>query len=90
MSKYIDVNEIPYSEPGTVTETEIDSIPAADVAPVVHAHWEFIGLRYGAYEHECSRCHRSVCTSSSVKIENINAVYPYCHCGAKMDGKEKI
>ena len=62
--------------------------PLKEAEPAVHAHWELVGQTYNSYEHKCSRCHRAVFTSSAVKIENINAVYPYCHCGAKMDEEE--
>lgn len=54
------------------------SIPAADVAPVVHARWvsfldgdHIMPERY----YRCSRCGR---------VESRRQ--PYCHCGAKMDG----
>jgi hypothetical protein len=53
-------------------------IPAADVAPVVHARWvsfldgdHIMPERY----YRCSRCGR---------VESRRQ--PYCHCGAKMDG----
>lgn len=55
-----------------------DSIPAADVAPVVHGRWisfldgdHIMPERY----YRCSRCGR---------VES--RCQPYCHCGAKMDG----
>ena len=58
--------------------SEIDDIPAADVAPVVHARWvsfldgdHIMPERY----YRCSRCGR---------VESRRQ--PYCHCGAKMDG----
>jgi hypothetical protein len=54
------------------------SIPAADVAPVVHGRWisfldgdHIMPERY----YRCSRCGR---------VESRRQ--PYCHCGAKMDG----
>lgn len=59
----------------------IDSIPAADVAPVVHGRWisfldgdHIMPERY----YRCSRCGR---------VES--RCQPYCHCGAKMDGGEE-
>ena len=59
----------------------IDSIPAADVAPVVHGRWisfldgdHIMPERY----YRCSRCGR---------VES--RLQPYCHCGAKMDGGEE-
>lgn len=57
-------------------------IPAADVAPVVHGRWvsfldgdHIMPERY----YRCSRCGR---------VESRRQ--PYCHCGAKMDGKEVV
>ena len=57
-------------------------IPAADVAPVVHGRWisyldgdHIMPNRY----YRCSRCGR---------VESRRQ--PYCHCGAKMDGKEVV
>ena len=56
----------------------IDSIPAADVAPVVHGRWiSFLGGDHIMPEryYRCSRCGR---------VESRRQ--PYSHCGAKMDG----
>ena len=65
----------------------VNSIPAADVAPVVHGEWKpneiWICSSDGepvapvGVEYVCSRCGRS-----EDKME------PYCHCGAKMDKEE--
>ena len=56
----------------------VNTIPAADVAPVVHGRWisfldgdHIMPERY----YRCSRCGR---------VESRRQ--PYCHCGAKMDG----
>lgn len=66
-----------YENPEICTQ-EINSIPAADVAPVVYARWvsfldgdHIMPERY----YRCSRCGR---------VESRRQ--PYCHCGAKMDG----
>ena len=64
-----------------IIEEWIASIPAADVAPVVHARWEMKSedTTPGIYHVKkafCTRCGKS------------NKQYrpPYCpHCGAKMD-----
>lgn len=63
-------------------EFEIEDAPAADVAPVVHGRWisfldgdHIMPERY----YRCSRCGR---------VESRRQ--PYCHCGAKMDGKEVV
>ena len=64
------------------------SIPAADVAPVVHGRW--VGLEYDGYADgfpvydlwECSEC------GEEVRGEDVPDTHPYCHgCGARMDGE---
>ena len=55
---------------------------AADVAPVVHGRWiSFLGGDHIMPEryYRCSRCGR---------VESRRQ--PYCHCGAKMDGKKVV
>lgn len=59
----------------------IDSIPTADVAPVVHGRWSDAGFgelpKHAPYGWACS-----VCGGISFNNE-----YIYCpNCGAKMDG----
>lgn len=57
---------------------DIDEIPAADVAPVVHGRWEEIRDPYGKIEGWLCKCGREVKCKDN-----------YCpNCGAKMD-KEK-
>lgn len=54
----------------------INSIPAADVAPVKHGHWNVYSAKDCLYT--CSECH---CMPKDKT--------PYCpNCGAKMDGEE--
>lgn len=56
----------------------IEALPAADVAPVVHARWiSFLDGDHITPEryYRCSRCGR---------VESRRQ--PYCYCGAKMDG----
>lgn len=81
----------------------IDRQPAADVAPVVHAHWTIEDiytyelLSYGttAYEpvYECSACKRL--TESYLRLDEpimpVDADFPrYCpNCGAKMDERSE-
>lgn len=56
----------------------LKKIPAADVAPVVHAQW----IEDGSGIIICPECKRGY---------NLHAKYThYCpHCGAKMDGGEE-
>ena len=58
---------------------DIESFPAADVAPVVHGRWIYKG---DSDMWVCSRCGRSI----NADPEGIDL---YCyHCGAKMDESE--
>ena len=78
MPRYIDADKIPYSDLNLIIlpavfayKDDIDKIPTADVAPVVHAHWI---KRVGGY-FDCSNC-GAVSDWKS----------PYCpRCPAKMD-----
>lgn len=71
-------------------EKAINEVPAADVVPVVHAHWYI--LEYESLT--CSRCegfYYTGCDSTAEAKERLKeGIYPnYCpHCGAKMDGDE--
>jgi len=59
---------------------------SADVQPVVHAYWIHDGGGYDGRDdfYHCSKCGRTINMICGDKLEN----YPYCHCGAKMDGDE--
>lgn len=66
---------------------DIEDQKTEDVAPVVHAHWDF--KRTFGFEniYACSRCGRVLrCSLPQDKAEK---EYPYCHCGAKMGEEEK-
>ena len=56
-------------------------VPAADVAPVVHGRWEFLGPNRLIKGCLCGTC--SACKVRSKYIET-PALCP--NCGAKMDG----
>ena len=57
------------------------SIPAADVAPVVHARWEWLGPNRLVTDCMCGTC--PACKVRSKYIVN-TMLCP--NCGAKMDG----
>ena len=61
------------------TEYVLNSVPTADVAPVVHAQWEVMRDPYGEIEgFLCSCGHESLSASN------------YCpECGARMDGENE-
>ena len=56
----------------------------ADVQEVRHGRWMYCGKASG-HDHmwQCSECLRSEFTKHKNDIKD----YPYCHCGALMDGK---
>ena len=70
-----------YENPEICTQ-EINSIPAADVVPVVHGRWEYVPQTLNTLSQ--FRC--SFCGWWSLD-PSIDGAYNYCpNCGAKMDG----
>lgn len=64
-----------YENPEICTQ-EINSIPVADVAPVVHGRWIPFHSKISGDIQYCSACEIGFVAKSD-----------YCpHCGAKMDG----
>ena len=71
-----------YEQPELCTY-EINSIPAADVAPVRHGRWIDAESDDGCTVWHCSKCSYPIKTICGYPI------YKYCPmCGALMDGKE--
>ena len=67
----------------------IKNMPAADVAEVVHGRWCASKIRSIETVFYCSECKRTVTVGNDFFGEapqSVSAAYPYCHCGAKMDG----
>jgi hypothetical protein len=63
----------------------IDSIPAADVAPVVHGRWE---MRPTGMATDTGPEYKAYCTICNEPNKQYRP--PFCpHCGAKMDGGEE-
>lgn len=59
---------------------EVQALPVADVAPVVHGEW----MRYSrTLWHYCSVCLEDALMSKSTGTEVLSSFCP--HCGAKMD-----
>lgn len=90
MAEYIERETIKYEQWSVgplcaplmvVRKKAIDSIPAADVAPVVHGRWILptkLGHRYFDIPH-CSACDGVPC--------GVDENTKYCpNCGARMDG----
>lgn len=69
-----------YENPEICTQ-EINSIPAADVAPVVHGRWE----QDADGDWYCTNCNEVVAICESGRERTYRK--PYCpNCGAKMGG----
>lgn len=62
---------------GEHIDTIIKEQPTADVEVVRHGEW--IEITDDVYF--CSKCNRTLCFGGKSKDS-----FPYCHCGAKMDG----
>lgn len=62
---------------------EVSAAPAADVSPVVHGRWEWLGPNRLVTDCMCGTC--SACKGRSKYIVN-TMLCP--NCGAKMDGKD--
>lgn len=69
--------------------------PATDVEPVRHGNWNIRRPRRSALCLVCSVCGRKVDNDNlSILLEFgeygvARNLYPYCHCGAKMDLEDK-
>ena len=68
----------------------LKKVQSADVAPVRHGRWEateWAVNRSGAILigriYRCSECGRIIDLEHGETLDD----YPYCHCGAKMDGE---
>ncbi len=58
----------------------LGEIPVADIAEVRHGHWR--QNMYCKRIFYCSVCGRHIEDAT----QNPKEFFPYCHCGAKMDG----
>lgn len=62
---------------------DLESVPTADVRPVIHAHWAV--LPEGVFYHECSNCGEHDYWNTSTEF----LLFDYCpDCGAIMDEEE--
>ena len=75
----------------------IDNAPTMDAVPVVHGRWILKSRIYKMFDDvdeefyvECNLCNREepVCFEFGEQqmLDYAKRHYPYCHCGAKMDG----
>ena len=63
----------------------IKALPPADVVQVRHGRWLPIVSYNNTYK--CSECGRLLVDITD-GLKMVAKHYPYCHCGAKMDGGE--
>ena len=89
---YDSISGVPASSVEHVSEyankmmRRIQNLEPADVVPVIHGKWLPIVSYNNTYK--CSECGRLLVNIT----DGLNVVakhYPYCHCGAKMDGKNQ-
>ena len=74
-------NSVAQNRKLSIIQRDLLTMPAADVAPVVHARWVSVA---GKRDRICSRClHNEPYKNADDDAE----VFEFCpHCGAKMDG----
>ena len=65
----------------------IKEAPTADVVEVRHGEWIWQFNLDGDDFFECSVCGRQEVLNGLCARRNPTEHFPYCHCGAKMDGK---
>lgn len=89
MARYIDADMIPFfGNTEYTTHRLIETVPTADVLPVVHGHWiqeEKCSPQEddSDYYFLCSNCGHS-------DIHNVMVKVPFCwFCGARMDAERR-
>ena len=69
---------------------DIETIPTADVVEVKHGEWKHKRATIdGEHYFCCSKCGREV-SVNMYDNPSVTKFYPYCHCGAKMDGRSDV
>ena len=70
--------------------SEVIGAPTADVAPVVYGRWKLLHKGDWTSVFVCSVCGRRETITESESYNSrikMPRKYPYCHCGARMDGE---
>lgn len=61
-----------------------------DLEKVRHGKWIKLNKSYNITEvYKCSLCGRHLYMDKNTPKKFILKIAPYCHCGAKMDGKDE-
>lgn len=82
---------------GECYQPDMSKIPTTDVEEVKHGEWELKSEIYKMLDDvdeefyvECPLCHRTEYVPFELDdrkmLKYAKEHYPYCHCGAKMDG----
>lgn len=87
---------------GRACLAQIENAPTLDCEPVRHGEWTLVerlfqcgeeGKVYIDWHLECSECGRAAPVYGhwppDMDIKELTKNYPYCHCGAKMDGRKE-
>lgn len=67
----------------------IEKAPTVDAVPVVHGRWKLMRKGDWTSVFACSVCGRRATIAESESYNSQHKMpkeYPYCHCGARMDG----
>lgn len=67
----------------------LELVEAKEREKVRHGRWIRLQSSFGYSVWECSVCGRTLLPETSPllsNMEHLNDLYPYWHCGAKMDG----
>lgn len=96
MSRYVNTDLLKAEFTGNFTKAYvvpliksiIDNAPTADVEEVRHGKWIYKGHHpMMSHVFQCSVCKRYMFSNS---LDYVPEEYPYCHCGAKLDGVEGL
>lgn len=82
------VYDVPPSEAVSDFERIVDNMPTIDAVPVRHGRWIPEKVRSVQTKFKCSECNRKIIACNDYfgrATELVSNIYPYCHCGAKMD-----
>ena len=92
MKRYIDANKykkdlIQLGFLPALVVSVLDKQPTADVVEVRHGEWIWAFSLDGDDFFNCSVCGSQVTLNGLCARRNPSKHFPYCHCGAKMDGE---
>lgn len=75
-----------------IDANDIARFPRADVEKIRHAKWilvkdagRMLTKEHKMLEFACSKCKRKIEIVDAYQ-DYLSIMYPYCHCGARMDG----